>query len=106
MIILSNALSLNMVASFPATIHVKEMPREKAREILMQMGFKSAVGHADTAAVFEAELGLPVKTDRSTISLESGAGMVVGQYRGPRLPEGVKSLPADAVIQWFLVWVL
>lgn len=63
----------------------------------------SAVGHADTAAVFAAVLGRPVAVNRATIKLEKGHCLLVGQYIGPRLPEGATTLPEGATIEWWVV---
>lgn len=65
----------------------------------------SAVGHELTAAVFSAVLGVPVACRRETVCLPYGARVVVGQYRGPRLPEGATSLPEGATIEWLHVEV-
>lgn len=104
-----NAFSLNMLAGFPARIRVVEVSRAEARERCMNTPFKefqSCVGHADTAVIFTAELDFPVAHNRATVSLESGDTALVGQYRGPRLPEGATALPEGATIQWLLVTVL
>ncbi len=93
-----------MLAALPSTIEVREITVEQARNLLAE-GLESAVGHADTAAVFSNVLGLPVATNRATVSLSKGDMVVVGQYRGPRLSEGAKTLPADATIQWVVVRV-
>lgn len=98
---LLNALSLNMIAGFPATISVRELSLDEARKLAADA--ESAVGHADTAAVFADVLGLPVPANRVTIALNRGDVLVVGQYRGVRLPEGCKTLPEGATIQWLLV---
>lgn len=99
---LLNAFSLNMLASFPASISIEEISFERVRGIL-SAGFDSAVGHANTAAVFGEQLGMTVQAQRITISLGCGDQVVVGQYRGPRLEEGATSLPEGATIQWLLV---
>ena len=65
----------------------------------------SAVGHTDTAAVFADVLGVPVPAARVTVSLKQGDAALVGQCRGPRLPEGATRLPEEATIQWLLVSV-
>jgi len=103
--LLLNAFSLNMVASFPAQIRVEETSLEEART-LVAAGFESAVGHADTAKVFASQLGTEVPANRVTVALEKGDVALVGQYRGPRLPEGASELPEGATIQWLLVKVL
>ena len=92
-----------MISAFPADIRVEEIPLARAREIAAA-GFESAVGHPDTAAVFGLQLGVEVPSVRSTVSLK-GETVLVGQYRGPRLPEGAKELPIGATIQWLLVTV-
>lgn len=101
---LLNAFSFNMLAAFPASVHVEEISLDEVRRVLAS-GFESAVGHADTAAVFGDVLGMTVPANRVTVTLGSGDCDVVGQYRGPRLPEGATTLPAGATIQWLRVSV-
>ena len=101
---LLNAFSLNMLASFPASVMIKEVSLDEAREAVAQ-GFDSAVGHAETAAVLGEQLGVAVPCQRVTVSLEKGEAVLVGQYRGPRLPEGATHLPEGATIKWYLVTV-
>lgn len=64
----------------------------------------SAVGHADTATVFANVLGRSVPVNRTSVKLTRGetAGLI-GQYVGPRLPEGARELPAGARIEWWVV---
>lgn len=127
---LTNAFSLNMLAELPADVRVMEITLELARGYLEngvvcarcgntirasrnpspcngvhEWIVDSAVGHADTAAVFTDVLGLPVRANRTTVSLAPGNAVIVGQYRGPRLPEGATRLPDGATIQWLLVEV-
>lgn len=101
---LLNAFSFNMIADFPVTIVAKETSLDEAKAILTD-GFDSAVGHADTAAVFGAELSVEVPANRASVSLQKGEQVLVGQYKGPRLPEGCKTLPEGATIQWLLISV-
>lgn len=56
----------------------------------------SAVGHADTAALFSALLGRPVPANRVTVKLAHQDVVLVGQLQGPRLPEGATTLPKGA----------
>jgi hypothetical protein len=98
-----NAFSLNMTAH-PAVIETRPVSLEEARR-LVAGGFVSAVGHADTAAVFSSLFGAPVPMERRTVTLEPGEYVLVGQYSGPRLPEGATTLPAGATITWLLVTV-
>ena len=47
-----NAFSANMLAEFPAAVSFEELTLERAKTLAL--GTVSAVGHADTAAVFQA----------------------------------------------------
>ena len=99
---LLNAFSLNMLAG-NADIHVREVSLDTARNLAKIA--TSAVGHADTAAVFADVLGVPVPCNRVSVSLDHCATALVGQYSGPRLPEGATSLPEGAAIKWVVVAV-
>lgn len=101
---LLNAFSLNMLTVFPAQPLFEEIPLEEVRTALAD-GFESTVGHADTAAVFTDVLGIKVPAIRSTIILNKGDVAIIGQYRGPRLPEGAHQLPEGATIQWLRMTV-
>ena len=100
---LLNSFSLNMLEDLNSTISCTEICEEWAGAMLVQTEWTSAVGHADTAAVFSDVLGLPVPCNRATVSLKAGDEAIVGQYKGPRLPEGATELPEGAEIRW--VWI-
>lgn len=102
--LLLNAFSANMLAGFPATVSFEEVSVEAAQSLLAG-GFTSAVGHADTAAVFSSVLGTTVSMNRATLSLKSGDEAIVGQYIGPRMPEGTTTLPEGATIKWLVLRV-
>ena len=97
-----NAFSLNMIVG-DANIVVREVSRAMAASLAS--GCTSAVGHADTAAVFSSVLGVDVPCNRATVALEDGDVALVGQYSGPRLPEGATTLPEGATIKWMVVEV-
>lgn len=65
--------------------------------------FISAVGHEQTAQLFSNLLGVRIETNRVSIHLHRGDKLLVGQYTGPRLPEGATTLPDGAAIEWWLV---
>lgn len=67
--------------------------------------FVSVVGHSDTAKIFSEQLRTPVEVNRVSVNLEFGDEVVVGQYVGPRLPEGTTQLPEGSSIDWTLVMV-
>jgi len=100
---LLNAFSLNMLATLEATVTVREVDVMwvKAHEGALE----SAVGHAETAAVFSSALGFHIPPNRATVSLSPGERAIVGQYVGPRLPEGCTVLPDGAMIRWCLVTI-
>lgn len=65
---------------------------------------RSAVGHADTARIFSGVLGMDVPAHRASIViLPEKTALLVGQYMGPRLPNGAAELPDGAEIQWLIV---
>lgn len=99
--LITNAFSLNMLAALPASVSVEEVSVSEAAGLATDR--HSVVGHADIAAVMADVLGVPVPFNRESVTLSKGDSLLVGQYRGPRLPEGATELPADAQIQWLLV---
>ena len=99
---LLNAFSLNMLDG-NADIIVREVSLKMAAILVAEC--TSAVGHADTAAVFSSVLGVPVPCNRATVTLQDGDVALVGQYSGPRLPEGCSTLPEGATIKWVVVQV-
>lgn len=65
----------------------------------------------NTAAMMVSLLGVDVPAARVSVAIPARAYGVapwqalVGQYSGPRLPEGAKTLPEGAVIRWVTVYV-
>lgn len=110
-VLLANAFSANMLAEFPCAVNFAEIPATiasiKIGEAAEDNGglVPSAVGHAETAELFGRLLGVRVPCHRATVSLRPGDTLLVGQYSGPRLPEGATELPAGAAIRWISVVV-
>jgi len=108
----SNAFSLSMLgrdeqSGTPAgytpraedTMTVARVPRpvDNPRELLAAWADHgvqptSIVGHADTAAVLSAALDIELTPNRVSVKLAPGDVLLVGQYIGPRLPEGTTAL--------------
>ena len=101
--IVTNAFSLNMVSVPCLSILVERVDVEDVQELLAEVEWESAVGHADTATVFSDILSAEIPFNRTSVSLAEGSTVIVGQYKGPRLPEGAKALPEGATIEWYLV---
>jgi hypothetical protein len=103
---IANAFSLNMLQtlSLAQNISITPLTESKVKEILSG-GVDSAVGHADTAKVFSTILGIEIPIARKTVSLHKGDSVIVGQYRGPRLPEGAKELPVGSTIEWVMLTI-
>ena len=97
-----NAFSLNMIVG-NADVVVREVSQKVAASLAANC--TSAVGHADTAAVFSAVLGVEIPCNRATVALRDGDVALVGQYSGPRLAEGAVSLPEGATVKWVVVGV-
>lgn len=93
---LSNAFSLQMQGEFFAEtspILIGDVPKD----------FISIVGHTDIAVVLSTLLDVDVPVNRVSVSLQPGDVLFVGQYCGPRLPEGATKLPQGAKISWYRV---
>ena len=112
-VVIANAFSLSMIpeGDFTHTFSMDEVSLEDAREIIDDAkAIKSCVGHADTAKIFSDMLGTEVVPNRVSYSLDPSKRtfgpsevLLVGQYSGPRLPEGATVLPEGARIRWFLI---
>ena len=105
-VVIANAFSLNMLALDFGVTNLQvcpTFPEYIRHEIEAAGGFTSIVGHADTAAVLSSLLGLDVPCSRATFTLEVGVTLFVGQYKGPRLPEGATTLPEGANVEWAMV---
>ena len=105
-IVIANAFSLNMLTLEVGVTDLQVCPTSPEfirEEIEAAGGFTSIVGHADTAALFSSILGLDVPCNRATFQLKEGVTLFVGQYKGPRLPEGATTLPEGAKVEWAMV---
>lgn len=104
---LANSFSLNMLREGAVLF----FQRCEEKDILYWMKeksgrtIKSIVGHEDTARLFSRILGIPVKYNRESVMLDVGDELFVGQYRGPRLPEGTTELPVGSKIEWWHITV-
>ena len=101
---LGNAFSLAMLMlhlGHEQCLRVRHVGLSDARDVARHA--VSVVGHADTANVFAGILDCPVAANRVSVTLAPGDRLLVGQYSGPRLPEGTTSLPDGAEITWYLV---
>jgi hypothetical protein len=107
--IITNAFSLNMLSvEHPVKLIFTPLDVERVKEFLLPgyttpADWESAVGHPDTEALFTEQLGQEIPVNRSTLQLEPETRLIVGQYTGPRLEPGAKTLPEGATISWWLV---
>lgn len=105
--IICNALSLNMLlptcvmGALRFTRATPELVRACIDE--SECGAESAIGHADTARIVGALLGVDIPASRRDVKLAVGDEIIVAQYSGPRLPEGATALPEGAKIEFFIV---
>ena len=137
-----NALSLNMLAvGFSGSLNIQPITLSDVSTDCVAGAYDGgdyhscsllhdvvgAVGHANTAAVIDAMLGLhftPLRDDgwlqsspegvyttaayisptyRTSVTLAAGDVAYVAQFIGPRLPEGATALPEGATIVWYKV---
>ncbi len=107
MIYIANAFSLNMLdLAVSHELQIAPMTVQEVAEQLADYEVISVVGHADTAAAFSDVLGIDVPMNRASLEVKKGDVLLVGQYKGSRLPEGAKTLPEGASIAWVGVLVL
>lgn len=92
--ILSNAFSIQMLASFPANVSISQV---NASDIPTDV--ISCIGHADTANVLTDMLGFDVPCNR----VDTDTVLYVAQVTGGRLPEGATKLPEGFEIKFFKV---
>ncbi len=114
-IYISNAFSLSMLdrhaQSMPVghPLELARIPRPcpSPRGFLAdwegKAEFVSVIGHDSTAQLFSKELGIQLAANRVSVKLDSNSLLLVGQYIGPRLPEGAVELPEGARIEWWTV---
>jgi len=106
MFYVGNAFSLNMVSDEDLLArNIVAVPlTQEAAQADLSAGFVSIVGHQSTADLFTSLLGVEVQNaGRVNAVLTPQDKLLVGQYSGPRLDEGVTELPAGSSIRWILV---
>lgn len=116
MIYICNAISLSMLprwsidpeaasdgVAIGADLRIRTVDDPAAYLAGVDDDIESAVGHADTAALFTAILGRGVEARRVSVEMADDVTLLVGQYIGPRLPEGTTALPEGARVLWATV---
>lgn len=101
MIYLGNAFALSMVGE-NCVIEVNTLSEDEVLEKLKN-GFTSIVGHLSTSLLYGNLLGIEIPMNRTTLMLKKDDILIVGQYVGPRLEEGVIDLPENSTIIWKMV---
>ena len=102
---ITNAFSLSMIPS-DRTANIEVRPISVGTVTWYAKYMESIVGHADTAALFSNILGIHIPVNRVSVIFDQPRTiLLVGQYVGPRLPEGTTTLPEGARIDWKLVTV-
>lgn len=97
---LTDDFSLAMVER-DARIRVRTLSDPEARGLAADA--RCAVACVDTAAVFAHTLDLAIPPQRLLVELAPGDELLVGQLRGPRLPEGARRLPPGVTLTWHQV---
>ena len=95
---IANAISINMLPNMcigdEVTLKIKKIKEPEAAE---KANMTSVIGHPSTAAV----VGVPA--NRANYKFADGDTLIVAQYIGPRLEEGVTELPEGASIEYFQI---
>ena len=100
---LLNAFTPAML-TLPAIVRFEEVTEAGAR-VLALAGLESCVGHQGSADLYAAKLGIPVAVNRTNVRLAVGDSALIGQYQGPRLPEG-RILTAEELAAAGTKWIL
>jgi len=103
---ITSAFSMKMVPFTECTILVREVPLDEATVWVRKAPFHSGVGHASTAVLMSSALGVDIPFNRADTKMEKGDELLIYQYTGPRLEEGVTELPTGASATWLRVDVL
>lgn len=93
----------NLVTGLVPGQYIDRESEKDGSDAVVALIAKSCVGHADIAAILSGLIGFEVPVNRVSVSLKPGDKLVVGQYVGPRLPEGCKEIPAGSRIEWYVV---
>jgi len=93
----------NAILSLVPGPYIDRESEKDGSDAVIALTAQSCIGHADIAAVMSGLIGFDVPVNRVSVSLQPGDVLVVGQYVGPRLPEGCKELPDGARIEWYIV---
>lgn len=93
----------NLTARYPRPVNDPITQLKEFEKFPNHYQIVSAVGHQDTANIFANVLNRPISFNRQTIKLLPGDIAIIGQYIGPRLPEGATSLPEGATIEWWII---
>lgn len=83
--------------------YVDRESEKDGSDAIYKLTAKSCVGHADIATLLSKLIGYEVPVNRVSVALQPGDTLVVGQYVGPRLPEGCTTLPEGAKVAWYIV---
>lgn len=104
--LITNAFSLNMLNDLSSNIQTVQVSSQQARYFISKFCPESVVGHKDVAEVMGEDLGdMFIPFNRVSVHLEDEAILLIGQYVGPRLPEGTKTLPEGSEIRWVLMGI-
>jgi hypothetical protein len=104
-----NASSPSMIATEEVILEFRKVSLTIAQlEVAKAYTWTSACPTADAAKLFSSLLGPEIPVNRVSIQLgvitSDEPVALLGQYTGPRLPEGTTVLPEGANITWWLIF--
>ena len=105
-IVITSTFNFNIIAADSTSVIMPVITRDSATgisELLEEFDYVSVVGREDIANVMSKQLGKHIECDRRVYYWDTQDEiLIVGQYVGPRLPEGA-TLPDGAAIQYWIV---
>lgn len=103
-----NAFSINMLPEALTegrkkhTVTFEPISTQEAKDVVKSAAIESYIGHEDTAAVLSDLLEEQIPFHRGFAKIGIGDTVLVAQL-GTRLPEGSKTLPKGAKLNFWLI---
>jgi hypothetical protein len=104
---LCNAFSINMLPVEAQDVAFVPVGLTGVKNLLNRENWQNAIGHESTANLVGNMLfGEPLSANRESILVDWDTYLIVAQYTGPRLEEGVTELPPGAKIKFWRVYMI
>jgi hypothetical protein len=101
-----NNMSPGMLSRIDQSVHMTPLSRQEASTIVrLAEDVVCMVGRPNVAQIFTQELGFPVVSVKAYVRMDGNTRAVVGHYKGRHLTDSDATLPNNAKIEWWLVYL-